>query len=239
MTSRSETIIWEFLKLKRLPILKICLLLLFVFFLGYFIMPGKNRSILRRFFSTSCIDYKQDVFSKKLTDKVLLYHDQSRLTGIKECKDEKELQKRVSEGKLFRIRSGSKYIIDRMPYSYPFLTGESKTLLEEIGKRFREKTDAAGLSGAKFIVTSMTRTTENMKDLKKNNRNASANSAHFGGNAFDISYIRFSCGKMFITSCDKKFLKEALAQVIWQLREDDRCWATYEKVQNCYHIVSR
>ena len=239
MTNRSETIILEFLKSRSFRVFKICLVLLFVFFSGYLIIPGKNRSILRRFFSTSCINYKQDVYSKKLTDKVLLYHDQSRLTGIKECKDEKELQKRVSEGKLFRIKSGSKYIIDRMPNSYPFLTGESKTLLDEIGKRFREKTDAAGLSGAKFIVTSMTRTTENMKDLKRNNRNASINSAHLGGNAFDISYIRFSCRKMFITSCDKKYLKEALAQVIWQLKEDDRCWATYEKVQNCYHIVSR
>jgi uncharacterized protein YcbK (DUF882 family) len=239
MTSRSAAIILGFLKSRSFRVLKICLLLLLVFFSGYLIIPGKNRSILRRFFSTSCIDYRQDIFSKKLTDKVLLYHTQSRFTGIKECKDEKEIKKRVSEGKLFRIKSGSKYIIDRMSYSYPFLIAESKTLLDEIGRRFREKTDAAGLSGAKFIVTSMTRTTENMRNLRRNNRNASVNSAHLGGNAFDISYIRFSCRKMFITSCDKKYLKEALAQVIWQLKEEDKCWATYEKVQNCYHIVSR
>ena len=34
---------------------------------------------------------------------------------------------------------------------------------------------------------------------------------------------------MVLTNCDKKFLKEALAEVIWQLREEKKCWATYEK----------
>jgi hypothetical protein len=69
--------------------------------------------------------------------------------------------------------------------------------------------------------------------------NASANSPHLYGNAFDISYKRFIVRKWSLTNCDKKFLKEALAEVIWQLREENRCWATYEKMQNCYHVVSR
>jgi hypothetical protein len=206
---------------------------------GYLLISGNNLKQLKTFFSASCFDYKQSVFSRKLTDKIIEYSDQSRLNGIKECKDEKEIQKRISDGKLVRIRSNTSYITDRMSYSYPCLTKESKTLLDEIGRRFKEKTDEAGLSGARFIVTSMTRTTENMKGLRKDNQNASVNSPHLNGNTFDISYIRFSCRKLFITSCDKKYLKEVLAQVIWELRSEEKCWATYEKAQNCYHVVSR
>jgi hypothetical protein len=85
----------------------------------------------------------------------------------------------------------------------------------------------------------MKRKTENMTSLKRYNGNASANSPHLYGNAFDISYKRFIARKWVLTNCDKKFLKEALAEVIWQLREEHKCWATYEKVQNCYHIVAR
>jgi hypothetical protein len=34
-------------------------------------------------------------------------------------------------------------------------------------------------------------------------------------------------------------MKEALAEVIWELREEKKCWATYEKSQGCFHVVSR
>ena len=228
----------RFLKSRGSRILKISFLLFLILLSGILIIKEMNSGV-KTFFSTSCVGLKQDVYSRKLTDKVVLYYDQSKLTGIKECKDENDIKKRVSDGKLFRIRSGSRFIIDRMSYSYPFLTREGEILLNEIGKRFKEKTEIAGFRGARFIVTSMTRTTENMRDLSRNNQNVSVNSAHLHGIAFDISYIRFSCRKLFVTSCDKRYLKEALAQVIWQLKEDDRCWATYEKVQNCYHIVTR
>lgn len=220
-------------------ILIICIISFLVFFSIYLFIPGKNGSRIRSYFSSSCTDYKQGVFSRRLNDKVIEYSNQARTKGISECKDEKEIQKRISEGKLVRVRTGRKYIIERMSYSYPCLTGDGKNLLDEISRRFKEKSAEAGLNGARFIVTSMTRTTEKMKGLRRNNSNASANSPHLGGNAFDISYVRFSCRKLFVTYCDKKYLKENLAQVIWQLREEGKCWATYEKNQNCLHVVTR
>ena len=229
----------RFLRSPGSRILIICLGLSLIFTLIYLLIPRKNGSRLRNYFSTSCIDYKQGVFSKKLTDKVIEYSDQARAKGIKECSDGNEIQKRISEGKLIRINSGKRYIIERMSYSYPCLTGDSKILLDEIGRRFKEKTDETRLRGARFIVTSMTRTTEKMKGLRRNNSNASLNSPHLSGNAFDITYVRFSCRKFLVTSCDRRYLKEALAEVIWQLREEEKCWATYEKNQNCFHVVSR
>jgi len=84
-----------------------------------------------------------------------------------------------------------------------------------------------------------TRTSENLKDLGQNNLNASENSPHLNGNAFDISYARFSMFKLHVTECDKWYMKEALAEVIWQLRQEKKCWAKYELQQGCFHVVSR
>ena len=85
----------------------------------------------------------------------------------------------------------------------------------------------------------MTRTKENTRNLGKSNINFSENSPHLNGNAFDISYARFSVLKFKVTDCDKWYLKEALAEVIFQLKTEQKCWATYEKQQGCFHVVSR
>jgi hypothetical protein len=191
------------------------------------------------YFSTKCLDYKQKEFSRKLNDKIVEYSAAAKLTGIKVCKDEKELKKRISEGKLVKVKSGNYYIVEKMTFSYPCVTRESKILIDEIAEKLSAKASQKGLTGVRFYITSMTRISDNMKSLRRSNGNASANSPHLYGNTFDISYKRFVAHKWVLTNCDKKFLKEALAEVIWQLKEDNQCWATYEKVQNCFHIVSR
>jgi hypothetical protein len=200
--------------------------------------PDSGKRV-RLMFSSACISQKQGTFSNRLTDRIVDYSRMAKLSGISECRDVKEINKNISEGKLVRVSSGRNYIVDRMSYSYPCLTPNGGELLDEIGRRFREKTNDAGLRGSKFIVTSMTRTTEKMKGLRKNNSNASANSPHLNGNAFDISYVRFKSRKLFITSCDKRFFKEALAQIIFELKTEKKCWATYEKNQSCFHVVAR
>jgi len=194
---------------------------------------------LSAYFSTRCLDYKQKEFSRKLNDRIVDYSAAAKLRGIKVCKDENELKRRISEGNLVKVRSGNNYTVEKMTFSYPCVTRDSKILLDEISRRLREKTSQKGLNGVRFFITSMTRKTINVRSLRRYNRNASTNSPHLYGNAFDISYKRFIVRKWVLTNCDKKFLKEALAEVIWQLRAENKCWATYEKVQNCYHVVSR
>jgi len=200
--------------------------------------PGLRKRIYI-IFSRSCIGQKQAVFSNKLKDRVVDYSEMAKLSGIKTCRNESEIMENVKKGELVQAGSGIAYVTDRLTYSYPYLTRDAKLLLDEIGRRFREKTGETGLKGSKFIVTSMTRTTEKMKGLKKNNSNASANSPHLYGNAFDISYVRFRSRKFFITPCDKRYFKEALAEIIVELRKENKCWATYEKVQSCFHVVAR
>jgi uncharacterized protein YcbK (DUF882 family) len=227
------------IRLKKEVRLKVWLFLIFITCVGILVLPKTNRSALVSFFSVKCRITNQKVFSKNLNDKIVEYLIRSKMNGISICKDKEEIDKRISEKKLFNVRSCKQYLIDRMTNSYPCLTADSKALLDEIGKRFYEKTANDGLKGSKFIVTSMTRTSEKIKVIKRTNVNVSDKSPHLKGNAFDISYVRFSFRKLFVRECDKWYLKEALAEVIWQLREEKKCWATYEKRQGCFHVVSR
>jgi hypothetical protein len=186
-----------------------------------------------------CINYRQTIFSRKLRDRIPDYIRKSSHSGIQKCIDKKGLLKQASLGKLFKIKNRRGYIVEDFSYSYPYLTKEGKALLEELGKRFRKKILRTGLSGSSFKITSMTRTAEILKRLKSSNSNASENSPHFYGNAFDISYVRFNARKWFVTDCDKYFLKESLAEVICQMRDEKKCWATYEINQGCFHVVTR
>jgi Family of unknown function (DUF5715) len=214
-------------------------IVLFISISLLFISREERGKPLSAYFSIRCIDYKQQEFNRKLNDKIVDYLEAAKLKGITPCKDDNDLRKRISEGRLVKVSSGKSYIIEKMTFSYPFITGESKMLLDEIARRFSEKCAQNGLNGVKFYVTSMTRRIDNVKSLRRHNGNASQNSPHLFGNTFDLSYKRFVARKWVLTNCDKKFLKEALAEVIWQLRTENRCWATHEKMQSCYHVVAR
>ncbi len=227
------------LRIRLLFFLKIFAIIFFSFTSIFFLGNESRRKDLVSYFSTRCLDYRQKDFSRKLNDRIVDYSSAAKRNGIVPCKNDAELKKRIADGKLVKVRSSSRYIIGRMNYSVPFVTPDSKRLINEIGRRFRDKTSQKGIRGSKFIITSMTRKTESVKKLQKINRNASANSPHQYGNAFDISYKTFIARKWLLTNCDKKFMKEALAEVIWQLRAEKECWATYEKGQSCFHVVCR
>jgi hypothetical protein len=217
--------------------------LFLVFSIVYIKSPQDQKDGLRYYINNiagkRCITYKQSIFSRKLKDRIPDYIEKSGSSGIEKCANKKELRRKAARNELFRISGGKGYVVEDLTFSYPYLTKEGKALLSEIGKRFRKKISGTGLRGSDFKITSMTRTTEILKKLKTSNSNASGNSPHFHGNAFDISYVRFAARKWFVTDCDKYFLKEALAEVIFQLREEKKCWATYEINQGCFHVVAR
>ena len=197
------------------------------------------RFFINKTIGSGCISYKQSVYSRKLRDVLPDYIGKSSMSGIEKCSNKRELLKKAAQNKVYKIRNNRGYVIEDLSYSYPYLTKEGKELIREIGKRFRKKISGTRLRGSDFKITSMTRTTEILKKLKASNSNASENSPHFYGNAIDISHVRFSARKWFVTDCDKYYLKEALAEVIWQLREEKKCWATYEINQGCFHVVAR
>lgn len=182
-------------------------------------------------------DYK--VYSTRLNDKRSEYYSSSSVTGIPTCKNEKGLKEKLLNGDLIIISQGKGYKIDKMTYSYPYLTQDTKLLLEEIGSRFSEKISKTRLKNSRFIVTSMTRTMDTAEELQKKNSNASLNSPHLNGNAFDITYVRFKSNRLIMSGNDKRYLKEVLAETIWELKKEKKCWAKCEKNQYCFHTVAR
>jgi hypothetical protein len=197
------------------------------------------RYYINKTIGRGCISYKQSIYSRKLRDMLPDYIARSSAAGIDKCASKSELLRKAAHGEVRRVRDGRGFEIEDLSHSYPYLTREGKAVLKEIGRRFRKKISGTSLRGSDFRVTSMTRTLEIIEKLRKSNTNASENSPHFHGNAFDISYVRFTAKKWFLTDCDKYYLKEALAEVIWQMREEKKCWATYEINQGCFHVVAR
>jgi Family of unknown function (DUF5715) len=214
------------------------LFIIITFSLCFIFIPKVHRAAMVSFFSKKCRNYQQ-VYSRKLNDRIPDYAGYASLTGIKKCEDANDIGTRILSGQLCRVKNGRNYKVEDMAFSYPYLTPDSKKLLDEIGRRYKKKVKRDGLMGSRFIITSMTRTSDKINGLGKTNINASDNSPHLNGNAFDISYARFSFMKLHVTECDKWYMKEALAEVIWQLKAENKCWATYEKNQGCFHVVSR
>ena len=137
--------------------------------------------------------------------------------------------------KLSKITSCRYYEVDELTHSLPYLVPRAEELLETIGRNFRDSLDAKDLSVRKIVVTSMLRTIGTIKQLQKKNINASTNSAHVYGTTFDIAYTRYQNAEK--TEIDK--LKSVLAEVLWDLRKQKKCYVRYEIKQGCFHITVR
>lgn len=153
--------------------------------------------------------------------------------GIKPILSEEDLDREKS--KLSEISSCRYYIVDRLTHSIPYLVPRAEELLETIGRNFRDSLDQKGLPDRKIIVTSVLRTAGTLKQLRKKNLNASANSAHVFGTTFDVAYARYKGAAKEET--DK--LKSVLAEVLQDLRKRKKCYVRYEFKQGCFHITVR
>ena len=123
------------------------------------------------------------------------------------------------------------------PVTSDELLEEQMGKLDKIGscRNFQDSLSSKGLSSRKIIVTSVLRTTGNVKKLRKKNVNASANSAHVYGTTFDVAYARYKGAEKEET--DK--LKSVLAEVLQDLRKQKKCYVRYEFKQGCFHITVR
>ena len=135
--------------------------------------------------------------------------------------------------KLVLIETNPKYIVNELTSSSPYVVPKVRDLLDDIGERFQEKTQ----SKTRFIVTSVLRTEEDVKKLRKTNVNASTNSCHCNATTIDISYVRF--GEDRVRPRDNYQLRLALAQTLHELRKEGRCYVKIERKQYCYHITVR
>ena len=139
---------------------------------------------------------------------------------------------------LARIDSCRFYKVEKLTHSVAYLTPQAKWLLMNIGKNCIDSLAAHDVSGYQIIVTSLLRTDDSIRRLRRRNSNASENSAHRFGTTFDISYIHYN--RTDTTSFMPEYrLKEILAEVLYDLRAADRCYVKYEVRQGCFHITAR
>lgn len=137
------------------------------------------------------------------------------------------------DGKLVEISTNSKYIVRELTNSSPYVVPKLAKLLDDIGTAFQKRSQ----SKAKFVVTSVLRTEEDIANLKKKNGNASSNSCHCNATTVDISYVRF--GQDGDDEQENYHLRLALAKTMYELRKEGRCYVKIERKQYCYHITVR
>lgn len=141
------------------------------------------------------------------------------------------------------IESNERYAVDSLTHSIPYLTPGAAALLDKIGCNFLDSLAAKGLNPNKVIVTSVLRTREDVKRLRRRNGNATAVSAHSYGTTFDISWKRFekveSESGRPMQDVRPEHLKMVLAEVLRDLKGKGLCYVKYEIRQACFHITSR
>ena len=161
--------------------------------------------------------------------------------GIKPLKDREAAEKLGS--KVMEIKNGDLYQVDSLTHSIPFLVPKASALLDSIGANFLDSLENKGLNPNQVIVTSVLRTQDDVKKLRRVNGNASANSVHMFGTTFDISYKRFfkvedpDGRPMQDVRADT--LKLVLSEVLRDLKKKDMCYVKYELKQGCFHITAR
>lgn len=144
-----------------------------------------------------------------------------------------------------RIQSCEFYHLDKLTHSAPVLVDKAACLLEDIGRNFADSLERRfGITGVCPIVTSVTRTEDDVKKLRRSgNVNASENSCHIYGTTFDMAYARFCFrhydGTIEFIRPERAMMKQILAEVLENLRKQGRCYVKYEYKQACFHITAR
>lgn len=146
-------------------------------------------------------------------------------------------------GQLKRVESSNIFRVDSLTHSVPYLTPGAERLLNTIAVNFQSKLQEKGLAQYQFIVTSLLRTTDDVRKLRRVNRNAVKQSCHMYGTTFDIAYNCFekvdSMPDFTGTDATYKVLVNTLGETLKELRDANRCYVKFERGQPCFHITTR
>ena len=140
---------------------------------------------------------------------------------------------------LVKIEPNTFYDIDKLTHSVPYLVPKAARLLEDMGRAFQDSLFNRGYNRHhRFTVTSVLRTEETVRQLRKTNVNSTENSCHCYGTTFDISYFTYSTPEVGKTASVDK-MRQILYQVAYDMLRQARCYVKYEKQQTCLHITVR
>ena len=180
-------------------------------------------------------------FQREFNDMNEVQLQAARAVGVPPVKD-REAAEHMKK-KLVEITANEWYGVETLTHSIPFLTPGASALLERIGRDFQDSLAAKGLNPNRIMVTSMLRTDEDVKKLRRNNQNASENSTHCYGTTFDLSYWHYEKipdlrGRPY-ADVPPEYLRATLSQVLKAIHDEGTCYIKYEKKQTCFHITTR
>ena len=164
----------------------------------------------------------------------------ARAIGIKPFKNTEDAAN-IKQLKL--IESNEHYTVEELTHSVPYVIPQAAKLIDDIGINFLDSLTNKGLNPYRIIITSVTRSQEQQKQLSKSNINATENSTHCYGTTFDISWKRFEQvadkdGRP-MQEVGADTLKMVLSEVLRDARLAKRCYIKYERKQGCFHITTR
>lgn len=186
----------------------------------------------------TCDHAFENRYSDSLNDHLEDYILISEKQGILPAANFRELNKHYRRARLVDVTENAGYEIDTFKHSYTYLTPSAKAFLEQVGRDFEKAMVLNDMKNIKLLVTSMTRTKATVAHLLRINKTAVRKSPHLNGNSFDISYSRFVTKKE-LDSCDLAFVQQSISKILYDYRQQKKCWVTFERGQECLHVVVR
>lgn len=181
--------------------------------------------------STKVTDYARQF--NDLNDQHIAAAQKIGITPVGDSRDIMNINKPI-----VHIETCREYTVDNLTHSYPYLIEPASDLLREIGSRFNACLKGQGGGDYRIKVTSVLRTDESVGRLKRRNVNSTDNSAHLYATTFDISYVDFPQGHLNTRFHSDGELKNILASVLLELKEEGRCLVKHERKQGCFHITA-
>lgn len=155
----------------------------------------------------------------------------AKAVGVGSLVDTSSLKTQISRQKLIKVEPGKGYALASMTHSYPFLTPDAVRVLRKIGASFYEASGDESF----FTLTSLTRTQQTQKKLRRRNRNAArTESSHCYGVSFDISYIRYNGVREWHYERTKN-----LEGILAEMQRNGEIYVLKEKNQSCFHVTVR
>lgn len=206
-----------------------------VAFIAYLDTNGTDTSGRKRISSDNVWSYNEC-----FCDSNFLQLRVAEAIGVEPMDSLSEVLNNIRSHRLVSIESTPYYIVDELTHSMPYMVPQAQQLLNTIGLNFIDSLISKGYPPYLPIVTSVLRTGDDIKRLRRGNRNSVTNSAHQYGTTVDITYNRFQpLDKSQETVRFDANLKLILAEVLFDLKTEGKCYVKYERRQACFHLTAR
>jgi len=173
------------------------------------------------------------------------YHlEVARIKGLKKPLDSRNDDKASAKEfcscyQLVEITDNKYYEIPHLTNSLPYLQEPAKEFLNLLGERFCDQLEELGIKKYRFSISSILRTLEDQKSLRKSNVNATPNSSsHYYGRTFDIVQTRFF-ERGNSTPVYTYRLRNILLRELIKMQDEGKCYVLLERQTKCIHVTVR